>query len=617
MQDPPRPPQEGFDAALAAHGSTPSASSRHPAMDVPVTISSDSETESTPLQGLKNKLKNLRRKSTHANADVKNEEKPFNRRATLGLPGPSTPRTEHSPFEQRPVHSAAPINRFMPKLERGTRNSSVQHEMVADSVAEFADVRDNTEALPVRHDRYLSSDSGDDMQRNPDDDDAEETGNSPDITETQEGAESDESKEEEDEDDQPSVEEVSASPAHTPVHKSRSNREDASLSATPVFQGIREMLKTPKAMPSTPQFSGMRQMFALQPEVSTPEMSGIVDLFPELGSTRREGDSSTSNPQERKIAASRLPARSRLATTSQGDISQIQKGARGTTAASRSRAKAVPEESGPSRATVTTASAGIRRTRAQPINDAASSDIKPRVTRTRVTQTLTASTSTDDQSLTSKASTGRATRARTATAELEEPSASVGVLKGASRSAATRTTRAKATASKPPTASVAEEDGEADPLEDITVPEPDPEDIKPIRKAARAPAATRTTIPRPLATRSAVPQSREQTESPEPEKPKTRTRTAVAGVSRPAVKSSTEPEAVSAPAGLPAVKKATRAAAASRLTAPTASSKARSAPPPVTAPAVVRKTRAAASNVPANEEVEVSAIPKRVTRARK
>ncbi|KAJ9123362.1 hypothetical protein QFC22_001561 [Naganishia vaughanmartiniae] len=625
MHDLPLPPQEGFEAALAANASTPSASSRHPAMDVPITVSSDSETGTTPLQGLKNKLKNLRRKSTHANADVKDEEQPFNRRASLGLPGPSTPLAQHSQFEPRPVRSAAPINRFMPKLERGTEKGLTERELVADLAGDSGNVGQYDEELPDQGDRYLHRDGDDDMQEDQVDQDsvgAEEAEETHHITEVQEDGMRHEAEEEEDEDnedDEPSVEEVVASPARTSVHKLQPHDAGTSMPGTPVFQGIREMLKTPKAAPGTPQFSGMRQMFALQPEVSTPEMSGIVDLFPEVGSTRRQEEQPTSELKGRKTAVSKLPARSRLAADTQGDASQVQKGVRGTTAAPRSRTKVAPEETKANRAVTSTATTtGIRRTRAQPAAETTSTDNKPRVTRTRVTQTLTASTSTDDQSLNSKAPPVRATRARTATVEPEEPSTSIGASKVASRTAVARTTRAKVTAPKL-TESVVEEDGEIDPLEDITVPEPDPEDIKPMRKATRAPAATRTTVARPLATRSALPQPRGKVESPEPEKPKTRTRTATAGVSRPALKSSTEAEAVSASVAPPVTKKATRTATGSRLTAPTASSKARSAPPPVSAPPAARKTRAASSSVPPNEgvEAEAAAIPKRVTRARK
>ncbi|KAJ9090920.1 hypothetical protein QFC19_009346 [Naganishia cerealis] len=581
---------------VEAAQSTPSAlSSRHPAMNVPGTISSDSETETTPLQGLKNKLKNLRRKSTYASADAKVEEKPFDRRATLGVVAPGTPIGQHTRFEQRAAYSAAPLRRFMPKLEQS--NPKNLQEAEGDLASEFADV-DQCEEPPLEEDGLEPSSDTEAWREG-------------------QGLEGDEEQDEGDDDDEPSVEEVTVSPVHTPVHKSHFHDEGSAMVGSSAFQGIREMLKTPKATPGTPQFSGIRQMFTIQPEVSTPEMSGIVDLFPEVADTPHEEDQSMSGPARSK-AASKLPTRSRLAVATGGNVAPVRVGARGTTATSKSRTKAAEEVSGTSRATTSTTGTGVRRTRAQPVPENTSSDVKPRVTRTRVTQALSASTSTDDQPLTSKVATGRAARARTATAESKAPSVSAGATKSATRSTGARTTRAKAVVSEP-AESVADEDGEADPLEDITVPEPDPEDIKPVRKTTRTgTAAARTT--RPLATRSALPQPSEKIESPEPEKPKTRTRTAAGGISRSAAvtKSSTESDTVvSAPSAQPVVKKTTRTAAASRLTAPTAASKARSAPPPAAVPVAVRKTRATATSVLASEGAEASAIPKRVTRARK
>jgi hypothetical protein len=567
----------------------------------------------SPLQGLKNKLKDMRRKSIHVKAEDIIEEKPFNRRATFGVSAPETPNARETRFDQRGMNSAAPMRRFMPRLERHERQDQEEQLVVNEDFASEEADQEQKEALHAEDDMEPASDASYDSQSQSGDEDKDdedqEREQSPDPLDDEEHRSEDahDLEDAESKDDDCSVEEV-AMP--------RAKIQNGSAPATPMLKGIREMLRTPKAAPETPRLSGIKHMFNVKPEMATPEMSGIVNLFPELQPSSHE---ESAEGQSAKIstttkAASKLPTRNRPAAGSAKDSAPARTGVRAPTAASRSRAKPegkpVDAEVPASKPATSTSSAGIRRVRADP-PAATSSTIKSKVTRTRQAQELTVSTSTDEPSGPVKKPATRAGRARTATAEPGIKPAVKAPSKVTTKVLPARTTRARSAAPADP--ATAEDDAEADPLEDINVPEPDPEDIKPLRKATRTATASRTATIRPLAARSALPQPSQRADSPEPEKPKTRTR-ATATVASRLPKSSTEVEEVAAPAP----KRATRAAAASRLTAPTASSKARAATPPTMAPAPVRKTRAAvATTTGAAETAEPSGIPKRVTRARK
>lgn len=545
------------------------------------------EVMSTPLQGLKNKLKDLRRKSTHVKREEDPEEKPFDRRATFGVPNPNTPKTRSTDFEQRGMSSAAPLSRFMPKLEK-----TLDDRMTGETDLGNLDVEEH--ALDKADDDCIDEDSQGDEEVAA----ASETGSNDDLEEHNLEADR-EANEDGDVQEEPSVDEIEIGQKHS-----------ATSPATPMLKGLREMMRTPKAAPGTPCFAGMREMFTEKPQLATPEMSGIVDLFPELASSRREamGEEQHEATSSTGSSASRLPTRSRIAGSTVKDT-QAKIGTRTAAAAPRARAKPTAEVGSTSKTTASAPTTGVRRARAAPAPEAVAST-QPKATRTRQAQELASSTSTEEPSVPVKKTAARVVRTRTATAAVEEKPVTKATAKPPTRTAPIRT-RAKSAAPEP--APVEPEDGEVDPLEDISVPEPDPEDIKPIRKTTRTATTTRTAVARPLATRSALPQPTAKAESTEVEKPKPRTRAAPASTSR-VLKSSTEPEEVAAAAP----KRATRAAAGSRLTAPTASSKARATPPPPAPAAPVRKTRAAVATIAEGSEgSESSGIPKRVTRARK
>ena len=572
------------------HSDTSPTTSRHPAMSVSDNESSAIEVVSTPLQGLKNKLKDLRRKSIHVKQEDAADEKPFDRRATFGVSSFDTPKTRSSGFEHRGLSSAAPLSRFMPKLEKA-RGEMHGDGFAVDVVGDSSNAEEPAENDP---EDGLHSD-GDDLSSRRE-------------SEEHNFAAQAEQNEDQEVEGHSLADEIELRQGE----KARPNDESNSP-ATPMLKGLREMMRTPKAQPGTPRFAGMREMFVEKPELATPEMSGIVDLFPELASSRREAiaeqdseSASTAGP-----SASRLPTRNRVAGSTGKLPAQTKTATRVAAPATRTRAKPAAEASSTSKSSASTTSTGIRRARAPPAPEPVTSSAKPKVTRTRQAQELASSTSTEEPSAPVKKTTTRPVRTRTAIAEVEEKPAVKAAAKPVTRTAAVRT-RAKSAAPEP--AALEQEDGEVDPLEDISVPEPDPEDIKPVRKTTRTGTAARTAGARPLATRSALPQPSAKAESPEVEKPKTRTRTATAPTSQ-VLKSSTETEEVMAPAP----KRATRTATGSRLTAPTASSKARATPPPAPAPAApVRKTRAATATIAEGMEVsEVSGIPKRVTRARK
>lgn len=569
---------------------TPPTTSRHPAMSVSDNESSAIEVVSTPLQGLKNKLKDLRRKSIHVKQEDAADEKPFDRRATFGVSSFDTPKTRSSGFEHRGLSSAAPLSRFMPKLE------NARGQMHGDGLA--GDVGCD----PANAEEPAENDTEDSLHIEGDD-----------LSSRGESEEQNIHAQAEQHEDKEVEGHSSADEIGLRQDDEAGPNDESDSPATSMLKGLREMMRTPKAQPGTPKFAGMREMFAEKPELATPEMSGIVDLFPELASSRGkaivEQDSETASTAG--PSASRLPTRNRIAGPTGKLPVPTKMATRVTAPVTRTRAKPAVEASSTSQSTASTTSSGIRRARAPPASESGTSSAKPKVTRTRQAQELASSTSTEEPSAPVKKTTTRPVRTRTATAEVEERSAVKPAAKPATRTAAVRT-RAKSAAPEP--AVLEQEDGEADPLGDISVPEPDPEDIKPIRKTTRTATAGRTAGVRPLATRSALPQPSAKAESPEVEMPKTRTRTTTAPTSR-VLKSSTETEEVIAPAP----KRATRATAGSRLTAPTASSKARATPPPAAAPAApVRKTRAATATIAeGTEAAEVSGIPKRVTRARK
>lgn len=566
--------------------------------------SSAFEVMSTPLQGLKNKLKDLRRKSTHVKQEGGSDEKPFDRRATFGVSNLDTLNSRSTGFEQRGLSSAAPLSRFMPKLEKA-RASMHDNGMTEDALDNTSDM-EGPESNNAEEDQFREGGSNSDSQ------------NEEGIEEMSSRRSADEPEEQmleanhdelvhEDVEGHSSADEIELRQVHSVQPNDELNNP-----ATPMLKGLREMMRTPKAAPGTPRFAGMKEMFAARPELATPEMPGIVDLFPELVPSRRgtmEEEQSESTSAS-GTSASRLPTRNRGTGSAAKIATQTKSAARVATTAPRTRAKPATEVSSASKSTAPASSTGIRRARTTPVTEPVTLSAKPPVTRTRQAQQLVSSTSTEEPSEPAKRTTTRPVKTRTATAEAEEKPAAKATAKPATRTAAVRT-RAKSAAPEP--APMEQEDGDADPLEDISVPEPDPEDIKPVRKATRTATATRTAGARLLGARSALPQPSTKAEKTDVEKPKTRTRAAPAPASR-VLKSSTEAEEVAAPEP----KRATRAAAGSRLTAPTASSKARATPPPPATVAPVRKTRAAAATIAEGSEgAESSGIPKRVTRARK
>lgn len=571
----------------------------------------DIEIVATPLQGLKNKLKDLRRKSIHIKPEDTVEEKPFNRRATFGIPAPETPNTRETRFDQRGINSAAPLQRFMPRLHRPELKDEQDEQHLAGEASHVEEP-----ATTVEPGMGDLSDDGNYSHRDSDVEDEGDDGQE--SVESQDSLENDQLEsdvaenveEQEVEDSDASIEEVSMPQDKPASFRSPQTKVQVESPATPMLNGIREMLRTPKSAPGTPQFSGMKHMFTVKPELATPEMSGIVNLFPELECSSQEDLAEESVKSTTTKAASKLPTRNRPVPAAAKEPAPVRTGARAPTAASRSRAKPAGNEAPINKPVTSAPATGVRRLRADAAGRATSSDVQPKAPRAKLTPSSAVSTSTDEQPAPSKKPAVRAVRARTATAEPEEKPAVKAPGKVATRALPARTTRARSAA--PVEATTVDDDAEADPLDDINVPEPDPEDIKPVRKPTRAAVATRTATARPLATRSALPQPSQKPDSAEPEKPKTRTRATAAVASR-LPKSSTETEEIVAPAP----KRATRAAVGSRLTAPTASSKARATPPPVLPPAPVRKTRAAAAAPVAAETTEPSGIPKRVTRARK
>ncbi|GHJ86043.1 hypothetical protein NliqN6_2445 [Naganishia liquefaciens] len=566
---------------------TPPQTSRHPAMSVSDNDSSAVEVVSTPLQGLKNKLKDLRRKSTHFKQEDASDDKPFDRRATFGVSTYDMPNTRSSGFEQRGMSSAAPLSRFIPKLEK----PSVEGETAPDM--------QEPEGNSTENDLHGEDDSASVSQG--------EDGDFPHEADQEE-------REEEQTKGHSSADEIELRQGDKAV-----SLEESKNPATPMLKGLREMMRTPKAQPGTPRFAGLREMFAAKPEVATPEMAGIVDLFPELASSRQEAaaEQESESSSAAGPSVSRLPTRNRAAAPPGSLPAPARTTSRVAAPGLRTRAKPAAGASSTSKPTASVASTGLRRARAPPAPEPVTSNVNQKVTRTRQAQELASSTSTEEASVPVRRTTARPIRTRATTAEVEEKPAVKPAAKTVTR---TTTVRTRAKSAAPDSDPLEEEDNDADPLDDISVPEPDPEDIKPVRRTTRAPTAARTTRAptaartagaRPLATRSALPQPSIKVENLEAEKPKTRARTTAAPTSR-ILQSSTETEEVVAPVP----KRATRAAVGSRLTAPTASSKARATPPPASAPvAPVRKTRAATATIA--EAAEVSGIPKRVTRARK
>ncbi|WVF66404.1 hypothetical protein IAT40_001144 [Kwoniella sp. CBS 6097] len=69
-------------------------------------------------------------------------------------------------------------------------------------------------------------------------------------------------------------------PAKTPNMAGIKNLFPATAkeAATPSFVGVKEMLKQP-AVPATPSFSGMREMFKQRPEPPTPIMEGLNEMY--------------------------------------------------------------------------------------------------------------------------------------------------------------------------------------------------------------------------------------------------------------------------------------------------------------------------------------------------
>ncbi|KAG7575438.1 hypothetical protein FFLO_00257 [Filobasidium floriforme] len=582
-----------------------------------------------PLSDIKSHLKSLRRKSLHRQS-VGGPSRPIdmnNRRATVGLAQPTTPRASSRAPQQ--FYSAAPASRFGNVLAPPQYATQGMEEQATVSMRDVNPTgAASAQANKIHEDDEGSNDEADSARSEIDEDvptAKPESDNGMDVEQAGEP----ETEVQPERDVSPPTQatesmanlNISNAPA-TPEYRGLKEMLNIKTLQTPKFTGLREMYaevrdaQTPlmngiknmfaqPANPSTPDMSGLKHMMAEPAQRSTPDLNGLQDVLykQDPGEQEHQEEPADTEVQEEQEQQEETPDEQPSETISVAKPSRVSSKASipavTTTRTRRKVAEPAADEAGPSTSTAavtkrsTTTTARTTRTRAPAVAEETAS-VEP-VKRSR-TRTAAASAEPTPAPVTAARAT-RATKTSTAVPA--------------------RATRAKASA----TPEVPEEPVKPAQEETIVLVKPTVPSRVGRTTAARS-AATTTTATRkaaPLKTTTAPPQVPEEAVAEEAgSKPKaraTRTTRAVKVEETPAEEN--ESAAV-------APKRRTARTGASDLTAPTASSKARAASSAASNAAstttTARKVPAtrtrAAATAPVVLEEEV-AVPKRVTRARK
>ncbi len=571
----PAPPLQGFDEATNPISAfeVPSPDMNTPVAAVPVS-SDEEEGDGTPLVDLKKKLKAIRRQSRQSLGTAFSQGRAIERSLTIGLAEPSTPQARHAPRPQISA-SAAPAARY-----------TVQTKVATPATAHAVE----QEIVEARDDWSQASDE---------EPQAVECGATESVGEDTR---------------EPELGTPSGYSINGVVHASaqvmakspscgvRETQQAVEPMSNPAFSGLREMLGPAKDQPATPDLRhlkhmmpqtntvlatpamfGLRHLFASQPNMASPVMEGLGEMFEQdsPGPAKAPGKASTapiagSSPNRAikaiKASASKTAAPSAIPAPVAAAPTRV-----------RRTAAAVTSQTAPLVPRVT-------RTRAAP---------KPpfsgaRVTKQEVAEDLTSEASAVEPAQTemeSSTSSVPARRLRTGrSAEPVPPASAV-----AKRPARGASAKAATTDAAPPPKARARATSAADAAEPA---------VKPTRASRAAPS-------RPKA--EPLQEIVEQEHEAAPVAPvKSRVRATAVGKAS-AVE---EPSSKAAPRPARATK-----ASVSKAAAVTASAAAAEKEPPAAAAVKIATrttatTRARAKPV-ANAPAEPDAPPKRVTRARK
>ena len=569
-------------------------------------ISSDEEdirAEKNALSDLKSQLKALRRKSLHRNS-VGPAGIP-DRRATLGVPLPSTPQASSS--KQLYPQSAAPAARFsntIPKIESGPTDLPIRSTV---------SMREVNPVLADAVDMDMHDDEAHSMEDQPSDrasDDEQDSTHGSDNLH--------------DEQDEPSEGDHETLEASTSVAtNSMAKLKLENPPATPEYRGIKEMLSV-KAM-QTPKLGGIREMYAEPKVAQTPAMNGIKSMFaqpksphtPDMAGLKhmlaRPAESSTPNfdgmqdvlyqpePEEMQQTGGDLTEQTStepevemadedVATAAPADVAAPQESVEPVAPARRTR-RAVVEPTPSTKATTSTSTAARR-------------------TRTKVADEPP--TEGSSRTVATPAEPVKRTRVRAAAATVE-PALPAKPTRTAKPPA--RATRAKVSATpEVPDAQETKAEDEVDDDTIILVKPAVPGAIarRPVTSSKPPTVAVRKAAPLKTTTAPAQPSKEVSSETTTASKPKPRAvRATKASVK---VEETLQQEDIEPP------KRATRTRA--DLSAPTAASKAKAAGNATNdagATTTTRRTPATRTRaaVQAPVVVEEAAAPKRVTRARK